>query len=80
MSDDDDDDALRELVLAAVEDLALDLVAYDRREDEDLPAEALRDALVRGVVTTTELGVRFGRRVAELTSDAVTRSHGGRES
>lgn len=49
----------REVIRATVEDLALDLLIYDRRDDEDLPTELLHEVLERGVVTPEELVVWF---------------------
>jgi hypothetical protein len=61
---------LRELVRTTVEDLALNLLVYDRKEDEELPPELIHELFTREVVTPEELVVWFSQglraRLVEL--------------
>lgn len=45
----------REHILAAAEDLISNFLYYDRKEDEDLPREAIEEAIAAGEVTVDEL-------------------------
>lgn len=42
----------RALILAAVEDIVADFMYYDRKEDEELPAGVIEQAVKSGEVTT----------------------------
>jgi hypothetical protein len=49
------DKRLRKTILDAVSDSIMNFAYYDRKEDEDLSADALTDGLARGVVTPEEI-------------------------
>lgn len=49
----------RELILATVRDLVVDLLHYDRREDEDLPVDAIEEAIANGEVMVDEILEEF---------------------
>ena len=55
----------RDLVLATAEDAAADFCYYDRKEDEDLPQEALKEAIDSGVVTIDEIVGAFRKVLVE---------------
>lgn len=61
----DPDDARRIQILMAAADQALDLVFYDRKEDEDLPRGSIEDAVESGVVGTGEIVAAFRARLFE---------------
>ena len=52
-------DALRMRIFGTVDDLVADFLYYDRKEDEDLPREAIDDAVREGVVTVDEVVAKF---------------------
>jgi len=56
---------IRELILATVSDCALNLVAYDRKDDEDLPREVFDKAIEEGVVTVDEMAEAFRKALLE---------------
>jgi hypothetical protein len=49
----------RQLILAAVDDLAADLTYDDRKEDEDLPSGSIGDAVRAGEITIGEMTEAF---------------------
>lgn len=50
---------MKEKILAALDDLVVNFVAYDRKEDEDLPLGAIEQALADGEITVGEMIMRF---------------------
>lgn len=56
---------LKELILGCVKDLVVDFLYYDRKDDGELPAELLEDAMQRGVVTKDELVQTFSDALNE---------------
>lgn len=58
-------DTRRDLILATAADLALDLVVYDRKEDEDLPRGSVEDAIQAGEVGVGEIVAAFRARLFE---------------
>jgi hypothetical protein len=59
-------DELKKIIFGTVHDLAIDFVKYDRREDEDLPAELLKNAITSGVVTTDEIAEEFRWKLNDM--------------
>lgn len=57
---------LKDVILATVSDLALDFVEYERREDEDLSEEQLREAIEDNVITIDEIVAEFKKSLIEL--------------
>jgi hypothetical protein len=49
----------RELIFAAAGDLASQFMYYDRKEDEDLPVDAIEDAVAAGEITLDEIAGAF---------------------
>ena len=52
-------DSRHQTIMATVDDLALDFVAYDRKEDEELPRGAIEEALAASEVTIAQIVRRF---------------------
>ena len=50
---------LKESILATVDDLVINFMYYDRKEDEDLPVGAIEGAIVTGGVTVDEIVAKF---------------------
>lgn len=59
------DDIRRDLILASAADAALNLVVYDRKDDEDLPRGAIEDAVESGVVSVGMIVAAFRSRLFE---------------
>lgn len=53
----------KKLILDTAGDLAVDFVAYDRKEDEDLGIGQIEDAVEKGEVTVDEIVARFRERL-----------------
>ncbi len=47
------------LILACVSDSVIDLLYYDRKEDEDLPRGVIEEAIKNGTITTDEIVETF---------------------
>ena len=60
----------RELILGTVDDLAINFVYYDRKEDEELPTGSVEEALAAGEVTLDELTARFRAGVEKHAGSA----------
>jgi hypothetical protein len=52
---------LKEHILGVVEDLAGALLWYDRKEDDDLPRDAIETALDKGVLTKQDIVTAFAK-------------------
>ena len=63
--DDDNGRDLRDKILATVRDLVGDFLYYDRKEDEDLPVDAIQNAIKSGVITVDDIVDSFGRGIEE---------------
>lgn len=50
---------VRETILNTVNDLVSDFLYYDRKEDEDLPRDAIQDAIKAGEITEAEIVAAF---------------------
>jgi len=50
---------LKNYILATVQDLCANFLYYDRKEDDDLSAEDLEDAVKKGIVTIDEMVEEF---------------------
>jgi hypothetical protein len=50
---------LRDLILMTIDDMVANFIFYDRKEDEELPRDALERAVRDGVVTVDEIVDRF---------------------
>lgn len=60
------DPELRRHILCVAADLVGEFVYYDRRGDEDLPADLLADAVKRGVVSVEEIVSEFRSGLNEV--------------
>ncbi len=49
----------RELIIAAVKDLARNFVFYDRKDDEELPSGEIENAIIAGEITIDEIVSTF---------------------
>ena len=56
---------MKENILATVKDLCANFLYYDRKEDEDLSAEDLEDAVKNGIVTIDEMVEEFRKQLEE---------------
>lgn len=54
-----DEQPIKEIIMNTIEDLVSDFVYYDRKEDEDLSREQLKDAVTSGEVTVDEMVAAF---------------------
>jgi len=50
---------MKQLILDTIEDMVSNLLYYDRKEDEDLPVDAIEGALAAGEITITEMADHF---------------------
>lgn len=50
---------MKELILNNIKDLVSDFVYYDRKEDEELNAEQLREAIGNGTISIDEIVAQF---------------------
>ena len=50
---------MKNLILITVDDLVADFLYYDRKEDEELPQEAIYKAIKGGDITEDEIVERF---------------------
>lgn len=55
----------REIIFAAVTDLVSDFLYYDRKEDEDLPRDAIEEALEKGEITVEEILDHFAAELCD---------------
>ena len=53
------DDELRRVILDKAADAARDFAMYSREEDEDLSADTLEDACLRGIISVEEIAKAF---------------------
>ena len=62
----------REHILWTISDLVSDLMYYSRKEDEDLPASAIEQAVAAGEITVEEIIAAFadGLRAVRSLQDA----------
>lgn len=54
---------MKQLILGTIQDLCSDFLYYDRKEDEDLSVEQLKDAVKNGEVTIDEMVQEFKRNL-----------------
>ena len=64
------DEELRDTILNTARDCASNFIYYDRKEDEDLSADQLRDAVEHGVVTVDEIAQAFRDELDDDDDDA----------
>lgn len=50
---------MKDNILGAVEDLVSNFLYYDRKEDENLPLDAIDDAIKNGDITIDEIVNKF---------------------
>lgn len=55
----------RARILAVVKASVVDLLAYDRKNDEDLPLGQIEEALEAGEITVSEISVAFEMTLRE---------------
>lgn len=55
----------RDLIIANVEDLVIDFLYYDRKEDEELPRGEIQDAVNSGEISIEEIVEIFRQRLIE---------------
>lgn len=60
---------MKELILNTIDDLAMKLFVYDRKNDEDLSQEQLLNALRSGEITIDEVVDRFRENVEDTVKD-----------
>lgn len=53
----------RQRILNLAEDLMSNFLFYDRKEDEDLPVDAIEEAIINGEITTEEILDVFRRNL-----------------
>lgn len=51
--------ARREIILAAIRDVAVDFLYHDRKEDEKLPPGSIHEAVAAGEITIDEMVSAF---------------------
>jgi hypothetical protein len=56
----------REHILDVVTDLVGGFLYYDRKEDEDLPLEAIEEAIAQGEITVDEIVEQFRKEMTPL--------------
>lgn len=49
----------KEMIFNIIEDSILDLLVYDRKEDEDCPREFIENAVKSGIITIDEMVDKF---------------------
>lgn len=52
-------DERKTLILGTIDDLVSDLVYYDRKEDEELPRGAIKEAVAMGEISIDEMVDKF---------------------
>lgn len=62
-------DSRRDQILITAADQALDLVVYDRKEDEDLPRGSVEEAVTAGEVTVAEIVEAFRVKLLEVLGE-----------
>ena len=58
---------MKELILETVDDLVIDFMLYDRKEDEELNIDNINDAIKNGIITKEEIINQFSKRINEWT-------------
>jgi hypothetical protein len=53
----------RQTILNTVEDLVTDFLYYDRKDDDDLPREAIEEAISAGEITEAEIVAHFAEHL-----------------
>lgn len=56
----------KEIILTRVEDLVSDFIYFDRKEDEDLPLNAIEDAVKNNEITKQEIVDTFSKYLGSL--------------
>ena len=56
---------MRDIILGTVDDLVCSFIYYDRREDEDLPLGAIRDAIASKEISVDEIAAFFKAKLIE---------------
>jgi hypothetical protein len=59
-------DSIKKSILSSIDDLVANFMYYDRKEDEDLPLNAIENAVKTGKITIEDMTERFKIR---LTSE-----------
>lgn len=54
----------RQIIEDAIDDLVKSFLDYDRKEDEDLPRNAIQEAIGAGEITEAEIADRFRAQFA----------------
>lgn len=49
----------KQVILLTVDDLVANFLYYDRKEDEELPLDAIEEAIIGGEITYVEIVERF---------------------
>lgn len=62
-------DKTRQIILGIAEDLAIDFVYYDRKEDEDLPRGVIEKAIKDKVIYVDEIVTEFRNGLVKQLSD-----------
>lgn len=61
---------MRDKIFDAVDDLVSGLLFYDRKENKDLPLEAIESAIANGEISTDEISAFFKTRLIEGLTDS----------
>ena len=60
---------MKDIIFSTVSDLVLDLIYYDRKEDEELPRGAIEQAVKSGEVSIDEMVELFKLKITESLRD-----------
>lgn len=60
---------MRDIIFSTVSDLVIDLIYYDRKEDDELPRGAIEQAVKSGEVSIDEMAELFKLKLVEALKD-----------
>ncbi len=60
----------KELILASISDLVMDLMYYDRKEDEDLPKGEIEKSMEEGEISVDEMTDQFTTKLYEFLQNS----------
>lgn len=56
---------IKAMILGTVDDLVVDFLFYDRKEDKEVPVGAIQEAILRGVMSESDIVKRFAEQLRE---------------
>ncbi len=56
---------MKQIILGTISDLCSDFLYYDRKEDEQLDADQLQEAVDKGEITVDEMVAEFRKHLEE---------------